>query len=77
MEDLNEMKKKIINFILKENNINIFLLLIASIFICLPLLNKNLDMGYDDRSTTYSKINGNISINNRRTKLSGNNVKFL
>ncbi len=58
------MRKKFIEFITRENCINMFILIIASIFICLPLLNKNLDMGYDDRSATYSKINGNLSINN-------------
>lgn len=68
---------KIKKILKKENTINILILFIASIFICLPLLNKNLDIGYDDRYSTYSKTNGNISITTRKADFSSYNVKLL
>ena len=50
--------KKIKEFMKKENTINIIILLIASIFICLPLLNKNIDVYYDDGIQHIARLIG-------------------
>ena len=51
---MENIKKQIKN----ENIINMLILLIATIFICLPLLNKNLDMSYDDGIQHIARLMG-------------------
>jgi len=48
-------RKKILH---KENTKNIILLCIASIFVCLPLLNPNLNIGYDDGIQHIARLIG-------------------
>ncbi len=40
--------KKIKELLKNEKYFSIFIILIASIFVCIPLMSKNIDMTYDD-----------------------------
>ncbi len=49
---------KIKKLLQKENTKNILLLCIASVFICLPLLNSKLNIGYDDGIQHIARLMG-------------------
>ena len=49
---------KIKKILQKENTKNILLLCIASVFICLPLLNSKLNIGYDDGIQHIARLMG-------------------
>ena len=52
------MTKKIKQFLKEEKVKDILILLLASIFICLPLLNKKLDISYDDGIQHIARLMG-------------------
>lgn len=52
------MIKKINNVLKKENVKNILILLVASMFICIPLLNSKLNIGYDDGIQHIARLIG-------------------
>lgn len=49
---------KIKEILEKENTMNILILCIAAIFVCLPLLNQNLNIGYDDGVQHIARLIG-------------------